>query len=514
MIKFILDIEHKNNFREGDNMEIKEYQMIDVDKIMVNPENPRHNPVLILDETFIMQQLVTNAREANSMYKLISDIYKDGWYAQSIITVVYDENSDKYVAWDGNRRTTALKILKYPELLDAFNHFSYTQIRGIKNLSKNIKDKSFFQIPCYVSPSFEECKGYIRNIHTNDTGALRWDAASIKRFEQKLGIKNIFTQLQGYCPKAFANLRREFPVSKFEKIVSSKIGRQYLEIDFTNNILTCLSPIEDLERKVSKIINDINSDKITTETIKNIKNIKEYLYPESEGKDEIADIIVSNNVIYNKDKDEHFQQTDMFSGYDSGYLNVNKSEDNNNVNRIKKIAYSKINMNEISNLNNTPKLIRKNQDILFKNIDISKLNMKNERSIGIRDLCYEIRSLSYCNNYKRYPISYCFLIRSLLEQSTIYFLMNKGKWEGLKKGNNNKDLKLEGIIRYISKNKENIIEDSTIIKCWGDCFDKSGTKNYLDLVIHHPYRVIANVEAIKLITDIGMFAIIQYLISK
>ena len=493
-------------------MEIKEYQMIDIDKIMVNPENPRHNPVINLDETFIMQQLVTNTREANSMYKLITDIFKDGWYAQSIITVVYDENCDKYIAWDGNRRTTALKILKYPELLYVFNHFSYTQKIGIKNLSKNIKDESFFQIPCYVSPSFDDCKGYIRNIHTNDTGALRWDTASIKRFEEKLGIKNIFTQLQGYCPKAFSSVGRDFPVSKFEKIVSSKIGKQYLEIDFINNTLTCLSPIEDLERKVSKIINDINSGKITTETIKNIKNIKEYLYPESEKGDKSSDIMVPNNFMDNEDKDEQFKQTDLFSSYNSENLNDDKAvENSNNINMIKKILHPRIDTND---LDSTPKLIRKNQDILFKNIDVSNLNMENERSIGIKDLCSEIKSLSYYNHYKRYPISYCFLIRSLLEQSTIYFLMNKGKWEKLKKGNNNKDLKLENIIRYISKNKENIIEDSTILKCWENCFDKSGTKNYLDLVIHHPYKVIANVEAIRLITDTGMFAIIQYLIRE
>lgn len=30
-------------------MEIREYQLINIDKIIVNPENPRHNPVMNLD---------------------------------------------------------------------------------------------------------------------------------------------------------------------------------------------------------------------------------------------------------------------------------------------------------------------------------------------------------------------------------------------------------------------------------------------------------------------------------
>ncbi len=499
-------------------MEIREYQLIDVDKIMINPENPRHNPVINLNETFIMQQLITSTREANAMYKLISDIYKDGWYAQSIITVIYDKERKKYIAWDGNRRTTALKILKYPQLIDAFTKFSYNQRRGIYNMSKGIKDQSFFQVPCYVASSFEDCSGYIKNIHTNDTGALRWDTASIKRFEERLGIKNIFTQLQGYCPKAFEKVGKEFPVSKFERIVSSKIGKEYLNIEFINNTLTCLSSIDELETKVAKIIEDINNNVITTETIKSNNNIKDYLYPNTKDDNsskKISDIIsIIQKDEVNTEKDEKFIQDNLFNDND-------KKSNDKNPDMIKPQRYNeklnelkdKVKNNSYSE-NNSQKLIRKNQDILFKNIDFSKVKEENERSLGIKNLCTEIRYLSSYNQYKRLPISYCFLIRSLLEQSTIYFLINKGKWEKLKEGNNNRDLRLEKIIEYISKNKENLINDDSIKRCWESCFNTEGTKNYLDLVIHHPYKVIANIEAIRSITEIGMYAIIQYLINS
>lgn len=496
-------------------MEIKEYQLIDIDKIIVNPENPRHNPVINLDETFIMQQLVSNTREANAMYKLISDIFKDGWYAQSIITVTYDEKKDKYVAWDGNRRTTALKILKYPQVLKVFSNFNHSQKIGIQNMSKSIKDNSFFQIPCYVSSSFDDCKGYIKNIHTNDTGALRWDTAAIKRFEEKLGIKNIFAQLQGYCPRAFLKVGKDFPVSKFEKIVSTKIGKEYLNIEFINNTLTCLSAIEDLEKKVSKIIDDINNNVIKTETVKNISSIKEYLYPKiDDNKQSISqnkDDNIKEDNLDNKLKGT-FIQSNIFEEKNSNNIKEEKSNHilGNLINKLK----CNISKEQITNENNNSRLIRKNDDILFKNIDISKMKEDNERYKGIKDLCYEIKFLSNYNQYRRFPISYCFLIRALLEQSTIYFLINKGKWDNLVKGNNNRDLRLEKIIEYISKDKNNIIDDDSILRCWETCFNTQGTKNYLDLVIHHPYKIIANTESIKSITDMGMFAIIQYLINN
>ncbi|MCI8518769.1 MAG: hypothetical protein HFJ51_01175, partial [Clostridia bacterium] len=62
------------------------HKLIYINDILVNPENPRHNPVLDLGENFVMKQLITNKREANAMYKLMTDIFKDGWYPSSIVT--------------------------------------------------------------------------------------------------------------------------------------------------------------------------------------------------------------------------------------------------------------------------------------------------------------------------------------------------------------------------------------------------------------------------------------------
>ena len=409
-----------------------------------------------------MQQLVRNQREAKSMYKLISDIYENGWYPQSIVTLTYNEKTKKFVAWDGNRRLTAVKILKNPQLIEFFKYFSYTQRRSIYAMGTNIKKMENFQIPCYVSNSFEECAGYIKNIHTTDTGALKWDTASIKRFEDKMGRKNLFSQLQRCCPKAFEGIESDFSVNKFERIVSSKVGKKYLDISFNNNILMPLSSTEELETKVSRIVKDIANVEMTGNIIKTNDNIEKYL----------------------------------------------KGELKNNTSNIEEDQI------EINRLVNKVKLIRKENSILFKNINCSKLMYNNERAKGIKDLCYEIQHLSFGNLYKSYPIAYCFLIRSLLEQSSIYFLINNGKWKKWKKENNNRDLRLEKIISKISIDKQNLIKDDTISRTWETCFNNEGMKNYLDLVIHHPYKVIANVEAIKTITDMGMFAIIQYLINN
>ena len=123
---------------------MREHQLIDIEKILVNPENPRHTQIMIPDQLFIMQQLVRNTREAKSMHKLISDIYTNGWYPQSIVTVTYDKDKGKYIAWDGNRRLTAMKILKNPQLVESFKYFFiYTNKKYLCNEFRNSRRRLF-----------------------------------------------------------------------------------------------------------------------------------------------------------------------------------------------------------------------------------------------------------------------------------------------------------------------------------------------------------------------------------
>ena len=152
--------------------------------------------------------------------------------------------------------------------------------------------------------------------------------------------------------------------------------------------------------------------------------------------------------------------------------------------------------------------------IIFSNINIDHLDFKNERANRIKLLSYEIQHFSKKNDYKYYPISYCFSLRALLKQTSIYFLMNANKWDKLIIGKN-RDLNLSEIIKYITSNADNLFfDDINIKKIWNIVFVSQINKNYLDLVIHDPYKIYPNIEYIKILSDIGLFTIIQYFIDK
>lgn len=478
--------------------QVKDIIKLSIHDICVNPENPRHDVVMDLGESFIMQQLISTKKDTQAMYKLICDIYNAGWFVQSIVTVTYDSEKKKYIAWDGNRRLTALKILYNPKLINNFKYFSYTQIKNINDMHKKIPDDSFYEVSCYVADSFEDCADYIRTIHTTDTGALPWSDVAKKRFENKLGLKNTFSQLKEYCGTPFEGISDNFSVNKFEKLVNSKVGKEYLGINNTDHILTHKIPIEELEAKLTKIVKDIDMGILKNNNIKNATEMKKYLYGEEK-------IIIDKNEII------------LSNGSDKKVIQKNNIEEINNreQNAKREIAIKQDNINEqLSIINpNQYEIINKDKQSIFKTINIRKLKMDNPRTIGIVELCYEIQQMCLKFDNKKYSIAFSLLIRSLLEQSSIYFLINKDRWEKLKKGNNDKELRLEQIIKELEKSKS-MYFDETTLRCWDTFNNNTSTKDYFDMIVHHPYLIRANNDVIDNISDSGLFAIIQYFINN
>lgn len=482
--------------------EQKGFEIIKVDDIMINPENPRHDAVQLsiveMGEELIMKQLIRDKETANKMFDLIKSIYESGFIPTLSVILEYRQNINKYIPWDGNRRITALKILKNPSIMQNLKYFSYTQINTVFEFSRKVQD-DFFEIPAYIVQSFEEAAPMIKAIHTTASGAMQWDKIMIKRFEQKLGLKNILTQAQELLPEVFKDLPNKFPISILEKILESKEGKKFLNIDNIDNVLTFTSSMDDTEKKLKKIIDDIKESKINSKVVQNNKKIKEYL----------------NDDTINEFAKEELQENNKMKPDNTAIL-TKKENIKEKLQKQKTNDTEQINLSELESSTILPPKsnIKKEDNIIFANINISNLDYSNERANGIRALSSEIQRSSRTNGYKYYPISFCFLLRALLEQTSIYFLIKINKWNNLVKGKN-RDLNLGEIIKYISSNTDKLFTNNiTIQRSWDIVFNSEKSKDYLDLVIHHPYNIYPNIEYIKTISDIGLFAIIQYFIDQ
>ena len=69
-------------------LEVRDIVKLPINEICVNPENPRHDEVIMdLGEIFIMKQLIKTKKDSKAMYKLICDIYTmlDGFHNQLLL---------------------------------------------------------------------------------------------------------------------------------------------------------------------------------------------------------------------------------------------------------------------------------------------------------------------------------------------------------------------------------------------------------------------------------------------
>lgn len=480
-----------------------ELQIIKTKDIMINPENPRHNAVQMvmpgMGEELIMKQLIRDRETANKMFDLIKSIYDAGFIRTFAVILEYKNDINKYIPWDGNRRITALKLLENPSIMYTLKYFTYPQINTVSEFSKKV-EKDFFEVPAFIVRDFEEAAPTIKAIHTTVSGGMQWDRIMIKRFEQKLGVKNILTQAQELLPNAFKELPTNFPTTVLDKILESKEGKHFLNIDNIDNTLTFTSSMNDTEEKLKRIVEDIKLGKLNSKMVQSNKKIKEYL-----NNDQSTENIREKSQQLNEVKDKVNKIENIPTKSKTG----NEFKENNIINE-RQIELSDV----MSQVITMPEVkIKKEKMIIFSNINIEKLDYNNERASGIKALAYEIQQMSMKNAYEYYPISYCFILRALFEQASIYFLMMRDEWNEFK-GNRNRDPNLSEIIKHITNKMDTLFSnDVTAKRCWENVFKTQSNKDYLDLVIHHPYNIYPNIGHIKRISDIGLFYIIQYFIN-
>lgn len=148
--------------------------------------------------------------------------------------------------------------------------------------------------------------------------------------------------------------------------------------------------------------------------------------------------------------------------------------------------------------------------IFFENLQCN-ISTKDSIGSGILAISKEIIGISKTVYFKNYPIATAMLLRTLLEQTLKYHLKKTGHWD--KVVNKGFDPSLDKLIKYFSQNLSGLIPDATMQRIYKAIFDNVGTKESLDLIVHHTDLVTANKDALESIAKGGLKAFIEYLLT-
>lgn len=160
-----------------------EYKQLKITELLLNPTNPRFDPVK--HQTEVIVAMIDD--QMDKLVALSKHIVRFGLNPTDIILI---EPKDSYwIVKEGNRRITALKLVNEPNLIPA----RYGKIkRAFQRLNEDVDTALVESIPCVVINDEKISNEWIRLKHTGENkgiGTVNWDSQQTGRFGSQVSGK-------------------------------------------------------------------------------------------------------------------------------------------------------------------------------------------------------------------------------------------------------------------------------------------------------------------------------------
>lgn len=493
-------------------------QKIKIEKIINWSENPRH--AIGNNEADTLKKLF-DAVGTQYMLNLAEDIQKHGLLGNQQIVVVYSESIKKYVVYEGNRRLAAIKLLMNPE---GFDFLDKATLDKAKRIAKNADIVDTLE--CYVTDE-DEAFFIMERVHSGEDkgrGTKEWGAREKDTFQvRRNNVKNLSYLIDLYVRKYYDGLDITTILSftTIQRIFNNREIRKTIGLDIANEETFTIDRIK-LVIEASKWIVKESEDAgvAVTRLFNKARTIEDKLLPW------IRRYINENNAEKSDGTDKEkgdSEQSDVSKGSEN--VNANDNERQNGVAYAGNSDFEKTDTSKTDDekketkgegTSNTSSGGSKNLPYFFQGIDYSKLNPNDADSHGVSAVCRELQLFSDKKMVMTYPLASAFLVRSIIEQSIIYYSkkhmiqgQNKYIWENIKSID-----KLSKIIKDYNKNLPNYIVNGVMRQYFADLFgDYEKSFDPLNWVIHRPAEYQLDANTLIELPRKGLLALINFMLS-
>lgn len=255
------------------------YKLISLEKLLVNRSNDRHGE--LENETTAIAWLFTNHR--SQMKKLARDIVDAGLLYEP--PLVYPDGLN-FIVYDGNRRTTCLKLLTSPKRApDADLQKFFTDLRG------QWRGTFPTRITCRVESDRDEIDEILFRRHTGSQGGVgqsNWDDRMKTTFVNRTGKGgklNVADEIEerlkaaGLLPKG-----KRIPRSNLNRLLSAEAFRNRVGISTPKGRFQFIRTEDVALKALARIANDLAHRRITLDDVWDVDRKSQYLDKlESEG---------------------------------------------------------------------------------------------------------------------------------------------------------------------------------------------------------------------------------------
>lgn len=226
---------------------------IKLTSLFVNTENYRFEPLSSQKEA--IDKMVED--QGDKLYSLVDDIVTNGLSPVDLIIVTPNEDNNKYIVLEGNRRITSLKLLNNPTLIDD----KYISLR-----------KKFQKLQRKHSGEL------------NGIGTVTWNAQQKQRFEEKTEGKSsiplqIITLLksQDNVSDTIKDSLSKLNITNLQRLMSDPYVREHLGLGINNGTLVSKVEVSEVVKGLIKVVTDILNPEFKVSEIYNREKRKQYI---------------------------------------------------------------------------------------------------------------------------------------------------------------------------------------------------------------------------------------------
>ena len=490
-------------------------QALKISELVNYYENPRH--AIGSSEEDTLKKLF-DAVGIQYMLNLAEDVQRNGLLGNQQIVVVYSETIHKYVVYEGNRRVAAIKLLLAPE------HFGFLDRTTIEKAKKIRKQGEIPDvINCYIT-SEEEAFFIMERLHSGEDkgrGTKQWTPREKEVFKVRQSHeKNLSYLIDFYVKKYFDDfdITTILPFTTIQRIFNNREVKKKIGLDVANESSFTDARMQLIIDASKWIVSEAEAaDAAVTRLFNKARVIEDKLIPW------IQEYTQGQRVDDNPAGEQN-KPVDAARQSDADKANDNPTNTGSHVTGSCDVTpvggESDRQQDGITGSSDSGRKGgfggSRNLPYFFQGLNYSSLNPNDAETHGVTAVCRELQLFSDKRLVATYPIATTFLIRSIIEQSIIYYSkkhhiqgQNKLIWEKIK------DIgKLSKIIESYKRNLPNYITDATMRQYFTNLFGNyEDNVDPLNWVVHRPAEFQLDSNTLVELPRKGLLALINFMLS-
>ena len=234
-------------------------KLISISNLQLDTNNPRFPEPQDGERAAINKMLQI---QGDRIIQLARDICEFGVDPSEKVMVIASPNREgDYIVLEGNRRTTVLKVLNNPELID--DEKIKTQFSKLSRTATDLPAS----VECYIVDKEEQAEHWIKLKHTGQNSGrsrVNWDTVEQDRFLASQGNQSYLSQFITYVQRedSFAASRElllsTLKATNLTRLLTDPDIRLRMNLETNNQALYCQIPPSSFFDKALKLLEEIS----------------------------------------------------------------------------------------------------------------------------------------------------------------------------------------------------------------------------------------------------------------